>query len=119
MASDRSFGATNAPDTCLWCGTTLRPHYQTRTETVSKIPKQSPCCKAPLYKDPSGPHYCTECDHYVNTHSNRIVSRTKLNRPKGALMDGLFCSLGCAHKFALVLAGNGRRLKPREESEPK
>ena len=98
MAEWRPFGATNAPDTCLWCGNKLRhkvteSHYE---EIRVEVPEE-------LRWDPAV------------THRKQSKSVADKRAEKGGdYQDGFFCGLRCGYQFGERLAQLGRRLNPRD-----
>lgn len=83
MAEWRDFGATNEPDTCLWCGKELRYRYRDS-------------CWTPWTED---------------TPSRRLKPAERRRAELGGdYEDGFFCGLRCAYMFARRLAQLGNRL---------
>jgi len=90
MAEYREFGATNDPNTCLWCGRPLRPkreHVEPEKHGFSNTQYGTPEWKAFVKAQP-------------------IVGY-------GDYADGKFCGLRCGYLFGRRLADLGRRLKAK------
>ena len=125
------YGTTNEVDTCLWCGRKLRQQYNTTWKILDDWNKPTrPCCKGFGYEHRSDEERraghnneswyrwrCTnpKCGAFNNGSSKRkLTSRKKTFDKPGGYGDGYFCGHECSHEFAVVLANNGRRLKPAE-----
>lgn len=93
------FGATNEPDTCLWCGRKLRTNY-TRGDVIEG-PRKS-------VKGRDG-----HDDYTVPTYK-RI---NKKATGKGLMDEGFFCTVTCATFFGSTVARLGERLRPREKGK--
>ena len=89
MAEWRPFGASNQPDTCLWCGNKLRQQYKW-TEPPRDLPWGD---RKQWLKDNQIPY-----------------------EKKGDYHDGFFCGLRCGYSFGERLAQLGRRLVGGGES---
>ena len=134
---DHPFGATNQPDTCLWCGRKLKAQYEEAGREYHRVPdsvmirkqpdgsKVSSCCKAPLtYKPvPTGETLhghplvgtdinCSQCGSRCDKLITKVTHGKLLGL--GGYFDGFFCGLRCAYWFAVILASAGRRLKPED-----
>lgn len=96
----RDFGATNTPDTCLWCGRKLRVFLLDR---AARSPVSHLYTEATQEKDRKREQ---ERQERVTAHGKR----------RGDYGDGFFCGLRCAYQFAVTLAKHGRRLQPKEKT---
>lgn len=86
MPDWRSFGATNAERTCLWCGQRLRPR-KTWTKPPADLDLR---------------------DHAAWRRKNETIVGW------GDYGEGFFCGLRCAYQYAEALAKGGRRLRPKD-----
>ena len=95
------FGATNEPHTCKWCGRKLRIFG----------PDVKP-------KEPVKAIYTAAQQERDRQHEIEREQRVARNGPRyGAYGDGHFCTLGCAHMFAVRMADLGKHFEPiRKES---
>jgi hypothetical protein len=111
-----AFNATNAPSTCLWCGTRLAHHYYTETEASDRRPRRcmivdlngESCRSTRIERDEEGNWRC-ERDHRLDK-PRHVIKRTPVHEKPGYLGDGHFCSLGCGYRFGLGFAKIGKRL---------
>ena len=89
----KSFNATNAAGSCLWCGVPLRPQSTEAglTATLAEI--------ARIYLVPESRE--RELAAVRRRHDERKDKRGK--------HDGLFCTDGCAIAFGVAAAGTGLR----------
>lgn len=129
MPSQQPFNASNAPDTCLWCGRKLyrqmhseyeriRGAYVPPTHCDTEFPNPCPGRKFTPCPD-EGPQYytCDTCGRICRGNERRrLVSRRPIvNGAKpGRYGDGYFCGLGCGYRFGLAFAEQNRRLQPRK-----
>lgn len=90
MAEWREFGATNEPDTCLWCG--------------KKLVHQSRLAETHPRADESWQDYWLRQDQIPRLRQER----------GGSYADGNFCGLRCGYLFGDRLADLGRRLRPED-----
>jgi hypothetical protein len=98
---NRSFGATNAKDTCLWCGWKLRVFLLDRAS-----------------RNPISTLYTEAAQKQDRDREQRRQERVAEQGPRrGDYGDGFFCGLRCAYEFAVALAQHGRRLQPKEVKE--
>jgi hypothetical protein len=111
MPGFQPFEATNAPDTCKWCGRKLpRPHYIKREH--GPLPTRCGHCRSQNITHSGGVQtYCRDCFEYT-ARPWVIVSRTPAHAKPGGYGDGHFCGLGCGYQFGRVLADGGRSLRP-------
>lgn len=93
MARNKSFGATNEPRTCLWCGARLVQRMDHNAEEWTK--------------------YMAEA-----TRDSRQGKPLKDRRIRGIPTgtygedgDGLFCRVRCGYQFGRAMAQLGRRFK--------
>lgn len=93
MPNAHAFGATNEPDTCLWCGAKLRTNYT--MGDVAEGPRK-------LIK---GDDYGVE-DYTIPTL--RYVNKEPTG--KGWENNGYFCTLRCGEAFGLAFARAGYRM---------
>lgn len=124
--SFHSFGATNEPDTCLWCGRKLRRSSYTEWITTDKTPKRctfrmgmyrdlETCGDTEFRRDGIG-WRCKAHDHYVPPVKT-LKTRTPNHDKPGDYGDGFFCGLRCGYMFGRALANGGDRLKPKGEKD--
>ena len=105
MADWREFGASNEPDTCLWCGNKLRylskhSHYETS--------------EVPLDPNDYNDQFLIEEGHTTKKKYSNVVDERWAK--SGGYHDGFFCGLRCAYQFAVRLAQLGRRLSTQGRS---
>lgn len=124
-----SFGATNKPCTCLWCGRKLRRQYHTEWEQTERKPAQcgtrlsvdgeiyeKRTCKSTKFKKSDLGWSCIEC-HTLTGGSRKVASRRPFYDKPGGFGDGHFCGKNCGYHFGVAMANNGRRLQPVNENE--
>ncbi len=107
MADRHPFGASNQPDTCLWCGRKLRRnrHEETRVETVEYQHMGYGTREDGTWGQvPDGPP--------VPSARHIPTGRTLVAEHAGSYEDGVFCGLRCGYQFGRAMATNGRRLQP-------
>jgi len=119
---------SNKEGTCLWCGKKLVYFCHTEFENTDKIaPACCPRCdRKPVKGDPDPREFdedfghlpgwkCPECEGPVFSRKvRRVASRERIWKKPGYRGTGLFCTLNCAHKFAVAAARNGYRFEPEE-----
>lgn len=99
MADYRPFGASNEPDTCIWCGKKLRHRQVTAKMTVGDA-------KAKGHKLSR-----TQQSMKDDWHVEVVIGYKEKG---GDYVDGHFCGLRCGYMFGVAMADNGRRLQPKE-----
>ena len=114
MADNKTFGATNEPRTCLWCGARLVQIIERdgAWETIDRT--KSACCRKPIYLgldqwNDQPAHRCQKCDRIQVMKIHRYPTRA--TGRYGQDGDGLFCRTRCGYQFGRALALNGRRLQ--------
>ncbi len=118
MSMFRDFGATNKPDTCLWCGRRLPVFLLDRQRLRS----------APTLGTPSDPaipegfkkvrRRVRDLDGFNDDQTRRVVELdvVKLDARRGVHGDGMFCTRGCGEAFGRNAAGHlNLRLAPLSE----
>lgn len=120
----RPFGATNKPNTCLWCGKKLVFEYKTEWEQTNRKPREcgryitsgyydvERCGDRDISWDEKENVWRCSKGHVVN-FIRRAISREKRSDKPGH--HGLFCTLSCGYLFGVALAQQGRRLEPKKE----
>lgn len=114
MAEYKSFGATNEPRTCLWCGVRLAQYmsYQGGTYVKGSEITASECCNAPIDRTGSYPE-CSKCFESVRTERRGRFKHV----PTGTYGwdgKGYFCRQMCATQFGTRMAELGKILVPLE-----
>ena len=97
MAEWRPYGASNQPDTCVWCGNKLRHKIKDWHEERTQIP-----IPEEQQWDP---------DVTTRTHVRNVTDRRA--EKGGDYEDGLFCGLRCGYMFGVRMGELGRRLAPK------
>jgi hypothetical protein len=94
----KSFHATNAAGTCLWCGVKLR------AQSTERGLKRDLAAYAKLYGEPArnGGRYTVA----------RLQAHDRLCNVFGK-HDGCFCTDGCAIAFGVTAARRGYRFQPQ------
>jgi hypothetical protein len=90
----RTFGASNTPHTCLWCGEKLKPG-----STEKSLKKTLALCKR-LYSGVYAEYQQSEA----------LSSHELMKNVYGYRGSGCFCTLDCGFQFALAAAYNGYRI---------
>lgn len=83
MADYRAFGATNEPDTCLWCGRKLRHEQKWAEDPETRR-------FVPVFGEDGEP------------------AKQELG---GSYHDGYFCGLRCGYQFGVRFGQLGKRLQ--------
>lgn len=86
MADWREFGATNKPETCLWCGKGLR----WATVSARSMP---------------------QTEHFDRAKRGDKALRERRYNAPGDYGDGYFCGLRCAYQFGVLAAQSGKRFQ--------
>ena len=110
------FGATNKPDTCLWCGRKLPQKWINEIEYSNVSKKKCDECGG-TEADYNG--FCVECHCSMIKTKRHVKSREKLYDKRGRYGDGYFCGLNCGYAFAVVAAESNIRVSGRRGSAAK
>jgi hypothetical protein len=86
MITTHEFGATNEPNTCLWCGRQL---YRNSTWESVRVETK---------------------------HGYRGKTVGTLTERRGFEGNGFFCTRRCGEAFGIAMAHNGRRLQPASDT---
>jgi hypothetical protein len=111
----RDFGATNGPDSCLWCGRRLPIYICDRTRLHGKRAREG---EEPI--DPAIPDGYRKVRRRVRegyiyyAYSYVELDVAKIDARRGVHGDGMFCTRGCGEAFGRNAAGHlNLRLAPR------
>ncbi len=108
------FGATGAPDTCLWCGRKLRQQHVMETERVDGAHHLCRLCGRRLSREERDAGRCHRCGQLgvrdIQVGGVIEIATRRKAKKCGAYGDGFFCGLRCAYRFAVRMAELGKRL---------
>lgn len=101
MAEWRPFGASNQPNTCIWCGRKLRFKVLKSHYNMTVVPL-----------DPNDLAYEEHSHTTRKSYKNVVDERATVG---GDYQDGFFCGLRCAYQFGVRMAQLGRRLQEKND----